>query len=61
MNCEQIIRNSESVNELICTGYSPHTGVWAAALRACDSNVHVGPRQRDQSYSQRKTLHKRLE
>ena len=39
MNCEQNSRNSESVNELICTGYSPETTARAGALRRLAINV----------------------
>ena len=40
MNCEQIIRNSKSVNELIYTGYSPNWTVQEDAARRDARNSH---------------------
>jgi hypothetical protein len=42
MNCEQNIRIRKSVNQLICTGYSPDTCVSANAPRNGGVNVHAG-------------------
>jgi len=60
MNCEQNIRNSESVNELICTGYSPDGSVPNNALCAVRLNVDGELAAHDRSYSQPKSLQKRL-
>jgi hypothetical protein len=60
MNCEQINRNFESVNQLICTGYSPGASVLATASRAIRINVHADSAARTRNYSQLKTHQKLL-
>jgi len=60
MNWEQIIRNSESVNELICTGYSPGGSVPNNVLCAVRLNVNEELTAHDRSYSQVQSLQKHL-
>lgn len=60
MNCEQIIRNSESVNELICTGYSLGASVPDNSDVCAALNVRGGFAAHDGSYSQLEDPQKRL-